>query len=87
MAKTYKQCQSCGMPFKSDDQRGLEKDGSRSTMYCSLCYVNGEFINPEMTLPEMQQLVEDVLKNEMKSSRIFRWLAKKQIPTLARWKK
>ncbi len=86
MKKTRKQCQSCGMPFKKEDQRGLEKDGTRSAMYCSLCYKDGEFINPDMTLQQMQELVDDVLKNEMKSGRIFRWMAKKQIPTLKRWK-
>ncbi|MFF2587967.1 zinc ribbon domain-containing protein [Peribacillus butanolivorans] len=42
--KQYKTCQSCGMPFSKDELGGgTEKDGSKSTKYCSHCYINGEF--------------------------------------------
>ena len=86
--KVYKQCQSCGMPLKKDEQGGgLEKDGSRSTMYCSHCYDNGEFRTPDMTLAEMQQLCDDILKKEIKASRVLRWMSKKQMPKLELWKK
>ena len=87
MEKTYKQCQSCGMPMKQDKKGGgSEKNGTLSKMYCSSCYEGGAFKSPNMTLQEMQKLVDDVLKNEMKFPKIFRWLAVKQIPRLARWK-
>ena len=87
MLKTYKQCQSCGMPMNQDIKGGgSEKDGTLSKMYCSSCYENGAFKKPDMTLQEMQKLVDDVLKNEMKFPKIFRWLAVRQIPKLARWK-
>lgn len=86
MEKVYKQCQSCGMPLKQDAQGGgSEKDGTRSTMYCSSCYQDGAFIQPEMPVQEMQRLVDDVLKNEMKWWKLFRWLAVQQIPKLVRW--
>lgn len=76
------------MPLKADKNGGgSEKDGTLSTVYCSSCYQNGEFKRPEMTLAEMQKLVDDVLKNEMKFPKIFRWLAVRQIPKLERWKK
>jgi hypothetical protein len=88
MEKTYKQCQSCGMPLKMDKKGGgSEKDGTLSKMYCSSCYENGAFKSPDMTVEEMQRLVNNILKNEMKWLGIFRWLAIKQIPRLARWKK
>jgi hypothetical protein len=87
MQKAYKQCQSCGMPLKKDKLGGgSEKDGTLSTMYCSSCYQVGTFKNPNMSLMEMQKLANDVLKNEMKFPKIFRWLAIKQLPKLARWK-
>jgi len=87
MEKAYKQCQSCGMPLKKDKKGGgSEKNGALSTMYCSSCYQDGAFKRPDMTLKEMQKLVDDVLKNEMKFPKIFRWLATNQIPKLARWK-
>ena len=88
MKKVYKQCQSCGMPLDKDvNGGGSEKDGTLSTMWCSSCYQNGEFFQPHMTLDEMKKLVDDVLKNEMKMGKLFRWLVSKQIPRLERWKK
>jgi hypothetical protein len=87
MPKTYKQCQSCGMPLKIDTKGGgSEKDGTLSKMYCSSCYENGAFKRPDLTVKEMQQLVDDILKKEIKFPSIFRWLAVMQIPRLARWK-
>ncbi len=85
--KHYKQCQSCGMPFGKDPQGGgTEKDGSRSLMYCSFCYQNGEFVQPEMTVEKMQELVRQKLA-ELKVNRLFAWLAVRQIPRLKRWQK
>jgi hypothetical protein len=86
MQKTYKQCQSCGMPLKKDKNGGgSERDGTISPMYCSSCYQGGSFKDPQMSLEEMQKLVDEVLKNEMKFPKFFRWLAIRQIPTLKRW--
>ena len=45
---------------------GTEKDGSLSTMYCSSCYKKGIFTRPNITVKEMQKLVNEVLKKEMK---------------------
>jgi hypothetical protein len=83
-----KQCQSCGMPLqtkKAGDCRGTEADGSKSEKWCKLCYENGAFINPDSTLQEMEAIVDDALK-ENGSGRLMRWMAKKQLPTLERWK-
>jgi arginine decarboxylase-like protein len=88
MEKTYTQCQSCGMPMKMDKNGGgTEKDGSKSKMYCSSCYENGEFKNPNITLEEMKKLVDNILKNEMKWLKPLRWFAVRQIPKLERWKR
>jgi len=63
MEQTYKNCQSCGMPLKKDENGGgTNADGSKSLMYCSRCYADGKFVKPEMTLPEMKQLVKGKLK-------------------------
>ena len=88
MKKTNFQCQSCGMPLKMDKKGGgSEKDGKLSTKYCSSCYQDGEFTKPNISVSEMQTLVNDVLKKEMKWLWIFRRLAVRQIPKLERWKK
>ena len=88
MFKSNKQCQSCGMPLNKDIKGGgSEKDGTLSKTYCSSCYELGVFKKPNMNVTEMQKLVDDVLKNEVKFPKIFRWLAVRQIPKLERWKK
>lgn len=83
-----KQCQSCGMPLQTKqagDCRGTEIDGSRSELWCSLCYQDGAFVGPDCTLDEMRKIVDDALR-EKGSGRVFRWLAASQLPRLARWK-
>ena len=70
---------------KAGDCRGSEKDGSKSDKWCKLCYVDGKFINPDCTLDEMQKIVDQALK-EQGSGKIMRSMAKRQIPTLERWK-
>ena len=48
-------CQSCSMPLElhGQDVRGSEKDGSQSQIYCSYCYVNGAFVEPDITFEQM----------------------------------
>ncbi len=84
--KFYKQCQSCGMPLKDGAASGTEADGSKCLMYCNLCYANGQFIDPEMTLDQMKKICDDALKKKgwIKPLRLMSaW----QLPTLKRWKK
>jgi len=71
---------------KTGDCRGTERDGSKSEMWCKLCYANGAFIGPDCTLDDMKKIVDDALK-EQGSGRLMKWLALKQLPTLKRWKK
>lgn len=83
-----KQCQSCGMPLqtnKAGDCRGTEANGTKSEKWCKLCYENGSFINPDCTLGEMDIIVDNALL-EQGSSKLMRWMAKKQLPSLERWK-
>ena len=87
MRKVSMRCQSCGMPLTKDKKdNGTEKDGSLSKKYCAFCYQNGAFTKPDMSLKEMQRIVDDILKKETKFPKIVRWLAVKQISKLGRWK-
>jgi len=70
---------------KAGDCRGSEANGTKSEKWCSLCYENGAFIGPDCTLEQMEVIVDNALK-EQGSGRIMRWMAKKQLPTLERWK-
>lgn len=48
-------CQSCAMPLNlhGQDVRGTEKDGSKSERYCSYCYADGAFLEPDITFEQM----------------------------------
>lgn len=70
---------------KAGDCRGTETDGTKSDTWCSLCYVNGRFVDPECTLDGMVRIVDDALKRD-KRSPLMRYMARKQIPRLDRWR-
>jgi len=52
--KSYSSCQSCGIPINKAAGRGTNADGSESLMYCSYCYVDGAFVQPDWTAADMQ---------------------------------
>lgn len=87
MEKTYKNCQSCGMPLKKDPQGGgTNADGTKSTMYCSYCYEDGKFQQPDWTAEQMQEFSKEKLK-EMGFPGFLAKLFTKNIPQLERWKR
>ena len=84
--KSYKNCQSCGMPLKKDPQGGgTESDGTKNLMYCSYCYHKGAFTHPDMTAQEMQGFVKQKMK-EMGFPGFLAGFFTKGIPKLERWK-
>ena len=83
-----KVCQSCGLPL-NERVLGNENNGSFSKEYCYLCYRNGRFIQPNMTLEEMKQQVIKMI-DQMPSNKVQKWMLKKvyplQLKTLKRWR-
>ena len=75
------------MPFSKDEQGGgTNKDGSKSKVYCSHCYVSGEFQNPEIDSAEkMQAFVKEKLKY-MGFPGFIAGFFTMGIPRLQRWK-
>ncbi len=74
------------MPLKRDPGKGgTEKDGSKSGKYCSFCYENGAFKNPDIKVGEMQDLVKGKLKEMGFPGFMAGWFTK-GIPKLERWK-
>jgi len=81
-----KNCQSCSMPLSKDPQGGgLNADGSKSTVYCSYCYQNGKFTQPDITVDEMKDLVKGKLM-EMGFPGFLAGLFAKGVPKLERWR-
>jgi len=85
-AKSFKNCQSCGMPLSRDDRGGgTNADGSKSGMYCSHCYEGGRFTLPDITVSQMQERVKGKLK-EAGFPGFLAGLFSRKVPKLERWR-
>ena len=78
-------CQSCSMPIDDPAMRGTEKDGSKSTEYCSYCYQNGVFINPNIALEEMKTIVKTQMEKRKVDTGIID-MELRSLPLLKRWR-
>lgn len=78
-------CQSCGMPLSKDENGGgTNLDGTLSEEFCSNCYKNGMFVDPDFTVAEMQQhCIKQLRKSGM--PHIVAWFVTRSIPKLDRW--
>jgi Putative zinc ribbon domain len=80
-------CQSCGMPLEeSFGNFGTEADGSASTEFCTYCYQNGTFTNPDQTVDGMvASSVDFMTANLGYSEQEARELSERVIRKLRRW--
>lgn len=82
---TDKNCQSCGMPMKRDaNGGGTEADGTRSVKFCSHCYADGRFTQPDITCAQMQERVRDKMVG-MGFPKFLTGFFTRRIPKLGRW--
>lgn len=73
------------MPIDKADDRGTEKDGSKSNDYCKYCYRDGLFTEPGLTLAQMKAEIEvQMKKHSLPVSVLEKSLA--ALPALKRWK-
>jgi len=67
---------------------GTNKDGTRSNEYCTYCFQNGKFREPEMTLQQMiDKCVSIMVQRNIMAEAHARELMAGTIPNLKRWKK
>jgi hypothetical protein len=81
-----KYCQSCGMPLDGEHNEYSQKEASGiESDYCTMCYSNGKFLNPDIKLEEMIELGVGFLKKNIGED-----AARKQLesflPYLKRWR-
>ncbi len=83
-------CQSCGMPMAvaKEENFGTNADGSKTSEFCSYCYQKGAFTEPDIT---MEKMIETAAKGWADHDPNVSYeealaVAKKNIPTLTRWK-
>jgi len=79
-------CQSCTMPIDKIENRGTEKNGTNSELYCKYCYKDGLFTTPDMTLEQMKEICTEQMKKQNIAPEILAQ-SMKMLPLLKRWNK
>lgn len=81
-------CQSCGMPMGTPDCFGTNADKAKNDEYCCHCLLNGEFVDPNMTMEEMIDLSASIMAEKIKISESeSKEICRSFIPKLKRWNK
>ena len=84
--KYYQRCQSCGRKYSSMLLNGKNADGSMNPAFCTQCFDNGSFTEPDLTVNDMVRKLEPELSvyNRIRRSdiiydikRLERWNVKK----------
>lgn len=79
-------CHSCFKQFIFDEERGTEKDGISSKYFCSDCYIDGVYVEPELTFDQARTRLKLKLeKLGYKPKRVKKAL--KNFEGLYRWKR
>jgi len=89
MKKIFRQ--SCAMPLEKPQDFGTEKTGQPSREYCTFCYQNGDWTNPDISFAEMAALGKKGISDNKNMTRFARWSLKLSYPMMLkkmkRWQK
>lgn len=80
-------CQSCGMPMKIDSDFGTNTDKSRNEEFCTYCYQNGNYTNPNIAMDQMITGCVGMMVKFGTPEALAKEQMQQLIPTLKRWKK
>ena len=81
-------CQSCGLPFNEEHKHFIAKEvDCTESIYCTMCYKDGEFIVPNMTMDEMIEIQVPHLVGSLKlgTETEIRKQLREVLPKLQRW--
>ncbi|NQT29093.1 MAG: hypothetical protein HQ596_00830 [Candidatus Saganbacteria bacterium] len=78
-------CQSCSMPLRRPEDCGTNTDGSKTYEYCHFCFMDGKFINPELTLDQQIEKMAGMAAKMNIPQDAARQMAQTILPTLKRW--
>lgn len=80
-------CQSCGMPMTAENLFGTNADGSKNEDYCTHCYQNGAFSQPEETMEQMiESCIPFMVEQDGWTEETSRKHLQEMMPQLKRWK-
>jgi len=79
-------CQSCIMLMDKPELYGTTANGGKSKDYCSQCFQNGKFTEPDITMQEMiEKRVEQIVNKYGVREELARRSLADEIPTAKRW--
>ena len=78
-------CHSCGLPF-TDEFKGTNRDQTESDDYCINCFKSGKFLEPSLSLREVETKYLDMAKKKKNLTLEEAQEALKILPTLKRWR-
>lgn len=85
MERSYKTCQSFGMPMKKEEHRGSNRDGSKNLLYCHHCFQDGVFTARNITVQDMKERVRGKLR-EFGVPGFMTGLFTRKLHKLERWR-
>jgi len=78
-------CQSCGMPFRNNDNYGINRDGSQSADCCFHCFQAGRFLDAGISLQDkIEKNVRFAVQRGMWED-AARHMCETILPKLKRW--
>jgi hypothetical protein len=79
-------CQSCGVPIRRGEDHGTSAKGTRVDDYCSHCYRDGHFTEPNLKKDDMIARATHYLTSKARMPETKALLLANQIvPALKRW--
>jgi hypothetical protein len=80
-------CQSCGMPLNGPVDFGTDAGGCRVNDYCQFCFRDGEFTEPDISMPQMiDRCVMFMSTHGVMTQSKARALLTEEIPRMRRWR-
>ncbi len=78
-------CQSCAMEMVDGSDYGTEADESPSVDYCTHCYQDGAFVDPDLTIDQMSAIVADFIEADDVTMAEARAISRTLLSQLRRW--
>ena len=78
-------CQSCAMEMVEGSEHGTEADESLSADYCTHCYQDGTFVDPDLTIDQMSAIVADFIESDDVTTAEAKAISKTLLSQLRRW--
>ena len=78
-------CQSCGMPINSEENFGINIDGTKNEDYCHYCFRDGKFTDEGISMHDkIKKNIKMAVKRGI-SEEQAKETANRVIPNLKRW--